>query len=133
MSDSRFCRRLCAWTFGALLLSACGEHRGDRLEAGEVTLRNHEAYEVQLRADLPTGTPKADVARHLASQGVEYHFLDPAYSTKHDPLMGNAYVFRLRRIGTTILFETDLVCEVHFDPQDKSDNVRCTLDYPTAL
>jgi len=59
---------------GVSLLSACAVDPAERILPSEVTSRNANAFEGQVRRDLPLGTPKSDVESYLTGWKIDHSY-----------------------------------------------------------
>ena len=92
----------------------------ERILPNEVTLDNLEAFQEQMRRDLPVGTPKADVGAYLARWDISHHFFGTNYGS-----LGNSFHAVLEDLGIyhgytprlnawIDLDDTNLVREIRF-------------------
>jgi len=92
---------------------------GHRMLAKEVRLSNVDAFEAQLRRDLPLGTSKADVEAYLAQLNIRHAYVGPH----------NAYQAVIDDIGMRQGFQASLDIWVSLDADEKVKEIRLHVQY----
>ncbi len=105
----------CAGLLGVLLVqTSCASEpkrennvavSGERILPDQVNLANLEAFEEQMRHDLPVGTAKKDVETYLNRWRIRYGFIDSAPIYGPD---GNSFHAVLENIGKRSIFTARL-------------------------
>jgi hypothetical protein len=96
----------------------------ERISPSEVTLDNLEAFEAQVRRDLPIGTSKEDVEAYLTRCGLPYDFFGP--SPLYD---GNSFQTTIENIGMRVVFMAHLFIRIRLDQHDKVKEIFFRVDY----
>ena len=97
---------------------------GKRVHPSEVSLSNVEAFEAQMRRDLPLGTPKANVEAYLKCWSIPYFFADADGTPT-----GNAFYGTLMKIGKKSKFTGHLAIRIFLDEEDKIREIVFRIDY----
>lgn len=103
----------CALVLGVWLVQ--NESEEGHIHPNQVTLDNMEAFEIQVRRDLPIGTDKEDVEAFLTNWSIEYEYFAPDYGSEH---YANSYRIVLSNIGTRVFFPASLIIYIHLDESD---------------
>jgi hypothetical protein len=100
--------------------------RSEFISAEEVTLFNADAFEEQLRRDIPHGTPKDVVETYLFQHNIGYVF-EPAseFAGPH----GNAFYGSIENIGTRVMFSAHLAIRIFLDPEGRVREIVFRVDY----
>jgi hypothetical protein len=98
----------------------------ERISPSEVTLDNLEAFEAQMRRDLPIGTSKEDVEAYLTRCGLRYDFvgLNPGYGPD-----ANSFQTTIENIGIRVIFMAHLLIRIRLDQHDKVKEIYFRVDY----
>ena len=117
----------CVALFGMFLAgrSAWQARASRRIAPHEVTLSNVAAFEKQLLADLPPGTPKREVESYLTQWNIRHSYADEVYG-----IGGNTFYGTIENIGTWRgLFEASLAILIHLDADDRVKSIESQIVY----
>ena len=95
-----------------------------RISPSEVTLSNLDAFEAQMRRDLPIGTPKQDVEAYLTQSKIRHGFTE-GRSGPFGPL----FQATIENIGRRVVFTASLAIRIHLDPDGKVDEITFRVEY----
>jgi hypothetical protein len=95
-----------------------------RIGARQVNLSNLDAFEAQIRHDIPRGTSKKAVEAYLVRERIPHGFADASYGDA-----GNEFYGTLKNIGIRLGFEANLAIRVRLDGAGKVDVISFRVDY----
>ena len=98
----------------------------ERIHPSEVTLENVEAFQEQVRRDLPVGTAKKDVEEYLINWGIRHLYLEPV------PIYGrygNSFQCAIGYIGVRRGFDARLTFYIHLDGIDAVREISFSVKY----
>lgn len=89
-----------------------------RIEPHQVNIRNYERYIVQIKNDLPVGTPYKDVEKYLSDKGLEY-----GHAASEGCLQ-----FMINRIYSAFfIFKTDLQIKIYVSEENGVTDIKSRL------
>lgn len=94
------------------------------ISASEVRLSNLDAFEAQVRHDIPLGTQKQTVETYLSREKIPHFFADSSYEEG-----GNEFYGTLKNIGARWGFPASLAIRIHLDQGERVDKVWFRVDY----
>jgi len=98
------------------------------IPVSEVRLSNLNAFEAQVRREVPLGTPKREVEVYLSKQHIPYGFAEPDPDIS-DPNIQNVFAGTIQNIGTRWGFPASLAIRIHLDQGERVDKVWFRVDY----
>jgi hypothetical protein len=95
-----------------------------RISSGEVRLSNLDAFEAQIRRDVPLGAPKQRIETYLSQQNIPHLFAEPNSGVGENTFYGT-----LKNIGARWGFPASLAIRIHLDHNEKVDKIWFRVDY----
>ena len=90
-----------------------------RILPSEVNLANLDAFEDQMRTDLPKGTAKRDVKKYLDKWNI-------LYNLSYD---GLSYYAAIENLGMRSVFRASLVIRIYLDADEEVDHLAFRVEY----
>ena len=111
---------------GADAFNACRAEQpaAARIAPGDVRWANLDAFEAQVRADLPIGTPKSNVDTYLRGWGIPY-----GYSEPNTGLGENSFMVTIKNIGPRMGFTSYLVIRIQLDASKRVSSIDFHVEY----
>lgn len=94
----------------------------ERILPSDVTMDNHEAFQEQMRRDLPLGTAKADVEAYLTRWRIPYDFFGPNYGA-----LGNSFHAVVEDLGMYHGYTPRLSAWIYLDDANLVREIRFHL------
>jgi hypothetical protein len=95
-----------------------------RVITSELNFANIDAFESQIRRDVPLGTSKQRVEVYLSRENIPHGLAQPNSGVGENTFYGT-----VKNVGTRLGFEASLAIRIHLDQKEKVDKIWFRVDY----